>query len=108
MNVAVDHGADENLNFCNYVDYFIEEQLLPYVAQGWVDRIRKKGNEAVHEIKPVQKGEAEELVSFCAMLLKNVYEFPHLGGSVPQGDKGTGGAAQDSPESSKPPPAEDK
>jgi len=42
----------------------------------WVDHIRKKGNEANHEIIIVEKDDATELLSFVEMLLKVIYEFP--------------------------------
>jgi hypothetical protein len=47
----------------------------------WVDRIRKKGNEATHEIFLMGEIDAKELLSFLEMLLRFIYEFPNL---VPQ------------------------
>jgi hypothetical protein len=41
-----------------------------------VDHIRKKGNEANHEIAIMSRTDAEELISFIEMLLKFMYEFP--------------------------------
>jgi hypothetical protein len=41
-----------------------------------VDHIRKKGNEANHEIALMTRVDAEELLSFSEMLLKFIYEFP--------------------------------
>ncbi len=49
---------------------------VPPNGRGWVDHIRKKGNEANHEIRLMTKIDAEELVSFAEMLLKFIYEFP--------------------------------
>ena len=40
-----------------------------------VDHIRKKGNEANHEIKLMTQADAEELIAFTEMLLKFFYEF---------------------------------
>ena len=41
-----------------------------------MDHIRKKGNEATHEIALMTAQDATELISFAEMLLKFVYEFP--------------------------------
>jgi hypothetical protein len=41
-----------------------------------VDHIRKKGNEATHEIALMGQADAEELIGFTEMLLKFIYEFP--------------------------------
>jgi len=52
--------------------------LARYVGdgKGWVDHIRKKGNEANHEIVIMKKGDALDLITFIEMLLKFIYEFP--------------------------------
>ena len=44
---------------------------------GWVDIIRKNGNESNHEIKSPDKKRAEGTLSFTAQLLKLVYEMDH-------------------------------
>jgi len=41
-----------------------------------VDHIRKKGNEANHEIILMDKKDAENLITFIEMLLKVIYDFP--------------------------------
>ena len=41
-----------------------------------MDHIRKKGNEANHEIKLMTAEDATELISFSEMLMKFIYEFP--------------------------------
>lgn len=76
MHIAVSKGADSDLNFIEYVDYLFEKDLLPSHAKDWVDHIRKKGNEANHEIVIMNKKEAEDLITFSEMLLRLVYEFP--------------------------------
>ena len=50
MNLAVSQGADQNLKFIEYVDYLACNGFVPPNGRGWVDHIRKKGNEATHEI----------------------------------------------------------
>ena len=76
MNVAVQEGAPGNQPFLAYVDYLAEAGYIPPNGRGWVDHIRKKGNEATHEIALMNPTEAMELLSFAEMLLKFVYEFP--------------------------------
>ena len=55
MNIAVQKGEKEGLKFVQYVDYFEENNFTPPNSRGWVDLIRKKGNEANHEIKIMAK-----------------------------------------------------
>jgi len=76
MNIAVTQGADEGKSFISYVEYLANNGYVPPNGKGWVDHIRKKGNEATHEIALMQQGDAEELISFVEMLLKFIYEFP--------------------------------
>ena len=76
MHIAVSKGAEENKNFTHYVDYLKEKNYIPLEAHSWVDHIRKKGNEANHEIIIVEKEDAIELLNFVEMLLKVIYEFP--------------------------------
>lgn len=76
MNVAVDLGADENKSFAFYVDYLDENHYIPPNARGWVDAIRKYGNEATHEIDVMRDSDARRMLDFAEMLLKIVYEFP--------------------------------
>jgi len=76
MNIAVSKGAEEGLNFIEYVEYLSNEHFIPPNGKGWVDHIRTKGNEATHEISIMEKEDAEELITFIEMLLKFIYEFP--------------------------------
>lgn len=76
MNIAVEQGAKEGLKFIEYVNHLAEDGYIPPNGKGWVDHIRKKGNEATHEIALMGKGDAEELILFSEMLLKFIYEFP--------------------------------
>jgi hypothetical protein len=50
---------------------------VPPNGKAWVDHIRKKGNEANHEIVLMKKEDSQELISFVEMLLKFIYEFPN-------------------------------
>lgn len=76
MNLAVSQGATEGLKFIEYVDYLAVKGFVPPNGRGWVDHIRKKGNEATHEIQLMSRTDAVELIAFSEMLLKFVYEFP--------------------------------
>lgn len=76
MNIAVSKGAKEGLNFTEYVEYLSDKGFVPPDGKEWVDHIRKKGNEATHEIAIMKREDAQELITFLEMLLKFIYEFP--------------------------------
>lgn len=76
MNIAVSKDAKEGLNFTEYVEYLSDRGFVPPDGKEWVDHIRKKGNEATHEIAIMKREDAEELITFLEMLLKFIYEFP--------------------------------
>lgn len=76
MNVAVNRGAAENLSFVKYVNYLADEGYVPPNGKKWVDHIRDKGNEAVHEIPSLTQADLTDLIVFTEMLLKFIFEFP--------------------------------
>lgn len=76
MNIAISKGAAKDKKFIEYVEFLSEKGFIPPDGKEWVDHIRKKGNEATHEIAIMKKEDAEELLSFVEMLLKFIYEFP--------------------------------
>jgi len=76
MNIAVAQGANAGESFMFYVEYLSSQGYVPPNGRGWVDHIRKKGNEANHEIVLMSKPDAEELILFAEMLLKFIFEFP--------------------------------
>lgn len=76
MHVAVDQGADTGKNFITYVKWLADNGYVPPHGRRWVDHIRKRGNEANHEINVMEVHDAQELVGFVEMLLKFVYELP--------------------------------
>lgn len=76
MNLAVNLEAGKNLKFVQYVDYLKDENYIPKYSMDWVDRIRKSGNLATHEIGDIDRDEAEMLLKFTEMLLKITYEYP--------------------------------
>jgi hypothetical protein len=77
MHIGVDSGAATGLNFLEYVEYLAAKGYVPPNGKTWVDHIRRKGNEANHEIVLMQKEDAEQLIDFVEMLLKFIYEFPN-------------------------------
>lgn len=78
MHIAVSKGAEPGLTFQQYVGYLDEKHFIPPDGKVWVDHIRKKGNEANHDIVIMKEDDAEDLVVFIEMLLKLIYEFPSM------------------------------
>ena len=77
MNIGVMQGAEEGKPFIHYVNYLADQGYIPPNGRGWVDHIRKKGNEATHEIALMTKADCEDLIAFSEMLMKFIYEFPN-------------------------------
>ena len=59
-----------------YVQYLSDKGYVPPDGKEWVDHIRKKGNEANHEISIMGESDAKDLLGFTEMLLRFIYEFP--------------------------------
>ena len=78
MNIAVQQGAKEGKSFIEYVSFIADQGYVPPNGKHWVDHIRKKGNEATHEIALMQEQDAKELIQFIEMLLRFIYEFPSM------------------------------
>ena len=76
MNIGVEKGGKEGESFFYYVDHLASQGYVPPNGRGWVDHIRKKGNEATHEIVLMSRDDANDLIVFLEMLLKLIYEFP--------------------------------
>lgn len=76
MHLAVDNGAQPDLRFIQYIEYLSDEGYVPPNGKEWVDEIRKRSNEANHEIVMASQEDAVQLLDFTEMLLKFVYEFP--------------------------------
>jgi hypothetical protein len=81
MNIAVEEGDKEGKNFIEYVDYLDGKGFIPPHGKPWVDYIRKRGNEANHEITLMSADDAEGMLRLVQKLLEDIYEFPKL---VPQ------------------------
>ncbi len=78
MHIGVDQGAEEGKQFLYYINFLAEKGFVPPNGKNWVDHIRKKGNEANHEIVIMGKQDASDLILFIEMLLKFIYEFPSM------------------------------
>lgn len=78
MNIAVAQGAAANLRFIDYVNHLEANHFVPPNGRPWVDHIRKKGNEATHEIHHMTREDAKDLIVFIEMLLRFIYEFPAM------------------------------
>jgi hypothetical protein len=78
MNIAVQQGAQEGLKFIEYVSFLSEQGFVPPNGTHWVDHIRRKGNEATHEIAVMAEQDARDLILFIEMLLRFIYEFPSM------------------------------
>ncbi len=76
MHIAVAKGAETGGTFASYVDYLSANHYISADAKEWVDHIRDKGNEANHEIVIMSAEDAKDLLTFCEMLLKTIFEFP--------------------------------
>ena len=78
MNLAVSEGAKEGRTFVEYVNYLRDNNFVPPKGKGWVDSIRKLGNEANHSIVFKTPEEAKLSLTFTEMLLRFIYEMPGL------------------------------
>lgn len=78
MHIAVEKGAQPGEKFVNYVDYLVNNHYAPPNSRQWVDKIRRKGNEANHEIRIMSKDNAKDIITFIEMLLKFNYELPGM------------------------------
>ena len=83
MHIAVEKGAQQGQDFVTYVKYLADNHYSPPGSEPWVDKIRRSGNEANHEIVIKTRDEAQELVNFVEMLLTFIYEFPAKIGTLP-------------------------
>jgi len=81
MNLAVQHSAKENENFFFYVDFLANNGFMPQQGRPWVDAIRKKGNEANHEIALMDDKDAQFILQFTEALLIFNYEMIHILGN---------------------------
>lgn len=79
MHVSAANGAKAGESFKAYVDGLQAHGLVTAGMKDWVDEIRELGNDANHEIALMQREDAETLLTFVAMLLRIVFEYPEKG-----------------------------
>ena len=77
MHIAVEEKAQEGQTFVYYVDFLLDNGLVPKKAKPWVDLIRTLGNEANHTISSYTQDEAIKILRFVEMILKTNYEYLH-------------------------------
>lgn len=75
-HIAVDKSAPEGSSFLTYVEYLSDQHYVPPNGKDWVDLIRKKGNQANHEIVLMDRDETRLLLDFVQGLLTFIYAFP--------------------------------
>ncbi len=78
VNVAVTEGAPHGQSFAQYVSYLETHNCIPRKGKDWVDKIRKLGNEANHEIQLIDFDDAIKALLFTEMLLRFLYELPSI------------------------------
>jgi len=78
MHLAVEQDAEKDKSFAYYVTYLSDKGFVPPHGKHWVDHIRKKSNEANHEIVLMSRDDAKDIIIFIEMLLKFIYEFPSM------------------------------
>lgn len=76
MHIGVDCGAEKNLSFVEYVNFLDANGYISQNCKKWIDIIRKKGNEANHEIVLFDRKDAEVIVKFVEIIITVVYEMP--------------------------------
>src|SRR6266699_3400765 len=76
MYVAVQKGAGPGRDFPDYMNYLASKAYIPHDSKKWVERLIKMGGEAAHAVTPKGEQQAEDILTFAEMLLKNVYEMP--------------------------------
>lgn len=74
MNICVNLGAKENQKFIDYVNYLDRENYIPKGSKKWVDIIRRKGNDATHEINFLTEQDAKQMIDFSAIIINLIYE----------------------------------
>lgn len=75
MNIAIEKEAKEDKKFAYYVEFLVENAVVPKSAEKWLNTIRKNGNEAAHKTQKSSMEETEKIINFLEILLRSVYEF---------------------------------
>ena len=83
MHISVEKGANENMNFQQYVDWLDNSGYVPPDGKHLLEYIRKRGNDANHKIHIMHHQDAQNLIIFIGLFMKFVYEYPSL---IPQNE----------------------
>jgi Domain of unknown function (DUF4145) len=78
MHVAVEKGAKEGKSFAEYLSHLEAQGYITPPMKGWVDLIRKNGNESTHKLDSPDEKRAKSTVMFTAELLRLTYEMEFL------------------------------
>lgn len=76
MHIGVNCGAEEGKTFEYYVNYLDEKGYVSINCKKWIDIIRKKGNEANHEIQIFSEQDAKQIIKFIEIMISVIYEMP--------------------------------
>lgn len=76
MHIGVEKGGPANGTFQAQVEHLSNTGWIPPGGKGWVDYIRKRGNEANHEIVLMTPADATGLIELVEILLRIIYEMP--------------------------------
>ena len=96
-STAVQQGAEPGQPFNQYVGYLADNGFVPPNGRGWVEYIRSRGNDAIHDIIRMTRSDTVAVIEFTGALLGFIYDFPRLS------EPNTAGARRDviSPSSGK-------
>lgn len=78
MHLACEQGAKVNLAFIDYVNYFVEENLIPKSTTKLTDKLREYGNEVNHKLHLANKEESNNIICFTNLILLNIYHYSNL------------------------------
>lgn len=76
MHISVNCGAEKGKRFEYYVDYLDENGYVAKNCKKWVDIIRRKANEANHEIQIFSENDAKQIIKFIEIMISVIYEMP--------------------------------
>jgi len=76
MHIAVEKGAQPGQTFMSYVEHLDAKHYIPPDGKHWVDHIRKRSNDANHDVTQSTAQDAVALIELTEMLLRVIYEFP--------------------------------
>lgn len=65
-------------SFMDAVNHLQDEGVITKRMRPWIDRIKDVGNEANHEIKPIDEATALDVAAFTEQLLRLTYEMDAL------------------------------